>query len=587
MSSNPGGLLRAALRGLAALPPPDSDSELLERYVVSRDEAAFAALVRRHGPMVLGVCRRRLGGGPDAEDAFQVTFMVLARDAKRIGRRESLPGWLYRVAYLVALKASGRRARHPAEPLREQDAADRHDPYAEAAAGELRAALDAELSALPDKLRAVVVLCGLEQRTNAEAAKLLGCPTGTVDSRLSAARQKLRDRLARRGFALATAAALDGLLRPPAVAYSVSMLLLDQTVRGATGYAVAGGCATEPLSTLADGVTPIMGSAKLKLLVAAGMSLAVFGTASVGLYHADGQEKASANTDAKRPAEAKKPQSPPSIAKKPDDPEKPAVPSSDGAGRNAPVLADEASVRVALTEGIPTWIGGAQKYTLGNLFDMLYKYKGIIVRPDMATFRRLGLLPDDVGPEQLYELHYSLPNTRGMSVGDVLNEALAQVHFRYGAESPDVPLTYQIRGNQVLIVPAFQPSTIPGTGPQARNQLTTVNPRIVLEQIIGPPVSIAVKDIPFSDALQQLRERTGANIVIDGRCLELAKSSVSGSFSDVRLLTVLNVLADMCEMKPVMMNNVYYITRPENAAKLQEQVNRDLFGESPKPAAKK
>src|SRR5262245_42576755 len=93
-----GGLLAFLLR--AAPPAPGADADLLDRFVRHRDEAAFAAIVRRHGPMVFGVCRRRLGPGPDAEDAFQATFLALARDAGRIARRESLPGWLCRVAYL-------------------------------------------------------------------------------------------------------------------------------------------------------------------------------------------------------------------------------------------------------------------------------------------------------------------------------------------------------------------------------------------------------------------------------------------------------------------------------------------------------
>jgi HlyD family secretion protein len=244
MPSNPRGLLRAALTRLAPDPPADSDAELLGRYVAARDQDAFAAIVRRHGPMVHAVCRRRLGPGPDADDAFQVAFLVLARDAAKVARRESLPGWLYRVAYLVALKLAGRNARREADPLMDHDAADPADPRDEAAAKELKAALDHELAALPDRLRAVVVLCGLEERTNAEAAKLLGCPVGTVDSRLAAARKALKARLARRGLALTGGVTLEMLLRPgPAVALAD---LIDRTARAAVAYAAAGGAAADP-----------------------------------------------------------------------------------------------------------------------------------------------------------------------------------------------------------------------------------------------------------------------------------------------------------------------------------------------------
>jgi RNA polymerase sigma factor (sigma-70 family) len=537
MSSNPGGLLRAALRGLAALPPPDSDAELLERYVADRDEAAFTALVRRHGPMVLGVCRRRLGAGPDAEDAFQVAFMVLARDAKRIGNRESLPGWLYRVAYLVALKASGRKARHPAGPLHEQDAADRHDPHAEAVAGELRAALDAELSALPDKLRAVVVLCGLEQRTNAEAAKLLGCPTGTIDSRLSAARQKLRDRLARRGFLLATAAALEGLLRPPAVASSVSMLLLDQTVRGATGYAVAGGCAAEPLSTLADGVTPIMGSAKLKLLVAAGMSLALFGTASVGLYHADGQEKAKASAEAKKPDEPKIPQREALTASKP-----PAELTTKVAPSQSKTSVD---VRSILAQ--PSNIRDISQLTWDTLIDQLSRQFGLDIAIDYAEFARLA--PPDLRPGE-QKIRLPLSNTSGMSIRDLLIQATVTSEF-----------AFQIRGNQIRIVPAYRPPDTTGAGDFYK-----------AERFYGPPIWIDIEEKPLPEILKDLRKQTGANIVLDTRGLADKTAPISAKFNDVRLFTVLAVLAEMNDRKVVKLNNVYYITSPQNATRLAEEL---------------
>src|SRR5580698_8361362 len=98
-------------------PARDSDADLLDRFLRTADEAAFAGIVRRHGLMVLSVCRRRLRRDADAEDAFQAVFLALAKSASSIGRRDSLPGWLYRVAYLVSLKAVGLRARHPVAVL--------------------------------------------------------------------------------------------------------------------------------------------------------------------------------------------------------------------------------------------------------------------------------------------------------------------------------------------------------------------------------------------------------------------------------------------------------------------------------------
>src|SRR5262245_34849622 len=147
-----------------------SDRRLLERFLVQREEAAFAALVRRHGPMVLGVCERVLRDRCDAEDAFQVTFLVLARKAASLGRPEQVSNWLYGVAYRTALKARTRRARRQAreEPWPEPAPP---EPVAEMVWNELRPLLDEELRRLPAKYRAPLVLCYLEGKTKRQAAE--------------------------------------------------------------------------------------------------------------------------------------------------------------------------------------------------------------------------------------------------------------------------------------------------------------------------------------------------------------------------------------------------------------------------------
>jgi RNA polymerase sigma factor (sigma-70 family) len=194
------------LRGSALLwdVAGQTDGQLLEGYVRRRDEAAFAALVRHLGPMVWGVCRRTLGDH-DAEDAFQATFLVLVRKAASIVPRERVGNWLYGVARQTALKARAlarRRAvreRQGAE-MREAEAAP-HDCWQD-----LQPLLDQELSRLPERYRAPVVLCDLEGRTYKEVARQLGCPEGTVASRLARARALLAGRLARRGVSLSVGA---------------------------------------------------------------------------------------------------------------------------------------------------------------------------------------------------------------------------------------------------------------------------------------------------------------------------------------------------------------------------------------------
>lgn len=208
-----------------------SDRELLELFVQRREEAAFAALVRRHGPMVLSVCRRVLRHNQDAEDAFQATFLVLVEKARRLQRPESLANWLYGVAYRTALHARQRGARRSA---REREAAlmsaPRGDP--EVDSQELRRILDEELNRLPEKYRAPLVLCYLEGKTNEEAARVLGWPSGSMSHRLARGRELLRERLQSRfaGLSIATPALWLAEHLQPVV---VSPVLAQATVHAA------------------------------------------------------------------------------------------------------------------------------------------------------------------------------------------------------------------------------------------------------------------------------------------------------------------------------------------------------------------
>jgi RNA polymerase sigma factor (sigma-70 family) len=286
MKSPQGGRLFESLRRMASQPdaPEVRDSELLGPFVQERDETAFEAIVRRHGPMVLAVCRRRLGNDADAEDAFQAAFLVLARDAPRIGNRESLPGWLFRVAYLVALKMMGKNARRRSLPL--PDVAGGGDHADALVREELRSILEEEVNALPDRFRGAVVLCYLEGRSNSEAAALLGCPKGTIDSRLATARKRLLGRLLRRGVALPAAFGVEVLLVCEASARGAFNELVSKTVPAAVQLAVAGsaaGMVPDYLSTIADGVTTTMSLSKSQIAVVLSLALAMLG-GGVGLY---------------------------------------------------------------------------------------------------------------------------------------------------------------------------------------------------------------------------------------------------------------------------------------------------------------
>ncbi len=177
------------------------DVQLLERFAARGDGPAFASLVARHGPMVLGVCRGVLRDPHDAEDAFQATFLVLVRKAGSLAGVRSLGGWLYRVAYRVALEAdarSERRRRREARGVEMDAVADRRRD----GDAELGPVIHEELRRLPEKYRDPIVLCDLEGLTREQAADHLRWPVGTVSGRLARARELLRGRLTRRGVGL-------------------------------------------------------------------------------------------------------------------------------------------------------------------------------------------------------------------------------------------------------------------------------------------------------------------------------------------------------------------------------------------------
>jgi RNA polymerase sigma factor (sigma-70 family) len=241
-----------------------TDGQLLECFIIQRDEAAFEALVRRHGPMVLAVCRRVLGNIHDAEDAFQATFLVLVRKATAIGQRELLGNWLYGAAYRAALetKAARRRVRE-----RQVSAMPESQAVVEAEVWlDLRPVLDQELSRLPDKYRVGIVLCDLEGKTRREAALQLGLPEGTLAGRLMRGRAMLAKRLARHGLVL-SGGALAAALSQGAASAAVPTLAVSSTIKAATLFAAgqaAAGLVSAKVAALTEGVLKAMLLTKLK-----------------------------------------------------------------------------------------------------------------------------------------------------------------------------------------------------------------------------------------------------------------------------------------------------------------------------------
>jgi RNA polymerase sigma factor (sigma-70 family) len=301
--------LTRLLRHLRGLAPPaaDSDATLLDRFARARDEAAFAALVARHGPMVLHLCRRVLGDAHAAEDAFQATFLVLARKARSVARPAALAGWLYGVARRVALKARGADRRRPEEGFAGgPEAPDpRPDPLAELTARDLLRVLEEEVARLPEAYRLPVALCCLEGLSLEEAARRLDAAPGSVRARLGRGRRRLRERLSRRGLTLPAAlgavevsrAGVTGALRDKAVAAAVTAAL---------GKA---GVASPSINDLAEGVIRAMALKQGKMIAAVVLTLGLLGagTGALALRLSAGEAPAAHEKGGQPPGQAKRP----------------------------------------------------------------------------------------------------------------------------------------------------------------------------------------------------------------------------------------------------------------------------------------
>jgi RNA polymerase sigma factor (sigma-70 family) len=280
-------------------PEGDGDAQLLARFVAANDQEAFATLVRRHGGMVLGVCRRVLRNDHDAEDAFQAAFFVLARKAASVARYQSLAGWLYGVACRTALEA--RRRRQGRERLMHELP---HPEVSPVEVQDWRPVLDEELERLPEKYRGAVVLADLQGRTRKEVARLLGIPEGTVSSRLATARRMLATRLSRRGVTLPGGLLGTALVVERASA-SVSAALAVATARSAVGF--LGGQAAAlgtPAAALTMGVFKAMMMTKLKALVATAMVLTVLAAYGLGACYTAAVQAGATTADRKDDLEA-------------------------------------------------------------------------------------------------------------------------------------------------------------------------------------------------------------------------------------------------------------------------------------------
>lgn len=279
-----------------------TDAQLLQRWVRQRDEAAFEVLLWRHGPMVLSVCRRMLRDSHDVEDAFQAAFLTLVRKGASIRRPQALAGWLYRVAYRIALRL---RSESAERTRREQSDIETLTSFRgeERAADDLREVLDEEIDALPERYRQAFVLCYLQGKTHAEAGRLLGKPTGTISCWLKRGRELMRCRLTQRGIATTAIAALGESNGSAAL----SAALVQSTRRAASVFAAGEESATAVISArvakLVEGAVKGMTATKVQWTLVLGLMLSL-AASGAGMWGYQPEPPAKPQAEAEAPKQS-------------------------------------------------------------------------------------------------------------------------------------------------------------------------------------------------------------------------------------------------------------------------------------------
>jgi RNA polymerase sigma factor (sigma-70 family) len=521
-----------------------SDAHLLECFVARRDEAAFAALLRRHGPLVWGVCRRALRNAQDAEDAFQATFLILVRSAGSIGKRESVRSWLYGVASRVSIRARQTTAvRHAREALLEGDLAVAPAPVETHV--EVRPILDEEIGRLPEKYRLPLILCHLEGLSQEQAAQLLGCPRATVATRLARGRARLRSRLAHRGVE-----SLPSALGHEAALPTVPITLMEATLRAVSqGKAATVVTGSVRATFLAEEVLRAMLLTKWKMIAVVLLVCGVVGP-GVGVLASRPQVTAPTSPQpgavkAQEPvAQQQKQPEPPVSRPIPEEPA-PQVKGERGTKYFADRLAQliqfkgfEADPKMTLDDAL--------NY-LADRYDLTFVINEAAFKADIseAVFKaeKINSVLEKCIAAQ------PLPAMPGASLESVLRRILSRIPARSGA-------TFLIRPDFIEFT--TQAAALKELGRSESCPL-------------WPLVTVSFEKLSLDEALQGLATRTGFSIVVDVRAAEQKQTLVTANLANVPLDTAVLLLADMADLKPVLLDNVFYVTTPENAAKLRAE----------------
>jgi hypothetical protein len=322
---------------------------------------------------------------------------------------------------------------------------------------------------------------------------------------------------------------------------------------------------TEHLLHTANGVRPVTNH--LKWLAVALFTTAVVSGSGVGVYIASAQEKG-------KPAETKQPDEKKPAAETP----KPDTPKAEVKTADDVQKALKAVVTVAEAEA-----------AIGDILHDFELEHGLTIRLDTVAFRRHGwhTTPEFEDINNILTRRVKMSALNRVPLEDALRAVLAHV-WNTGPDGRLQFATYRIKGTQILIVPEYQPTVVPGSGANGEPFMTTIT-NIFIEQMYGETVTVRYKKKSLTDVIDDLQERTGANIVLNMRNVpegDPDKAMVTANFNDTRLLTVLKIVGDMHGLKPVVIDNVFYLTDRESADELQAEVNRDLFPTPPAPETK-
>ncbi len=487
-----------------------SDAQLLHAYTATGDQEAFAALVKRHGPMVLGICSRLLRNASDAEDAFQATFLVLVRKARRIMRPKLLANWLYGVARRTAMRArakAARRAHHETEAAMRDPESAGTDPAVASLWSDLRPILDEEIAHLPERFRVPVILCYLEGRTNEEAAKIIGCPKGTVLSRLHLARERLRKRLMRRGIA-PPAALLTATLTSSALRAAVSPALVQTSVSAALAFAAGAPPVSLAAATLAKGVIANMFWTKILHVAILASGLTLVGGAGMAAWAlANDPDERSPGPDAAKVAQAE------------------TRTSSAAAVQKTTPMSAEVN-RKKLNEPMPFALEEAMN--MNEAIKLLEKagFPRILINEN--SFKM-----DNPDAAPIADTQIRMQNVQGVSKVRVLRMILDQIPTNNGA--------FLVRPDFIEVL----------TNEESRPERQFIEANF--------------RNIPLEDALAELADQSGISIVIDGRVGDKARTPVTARFQhESNLVTAVRLLADMAELKITVVDRAIYVTPKSN-----------------------